>query len=291
MQSKGNPIQARYSGVRIPHTLWIGMLVLLVGCGRVGRLDEKERNNRLVARAYELLDAGQHSDAAVRLQEALDVYPLMARPHLDLALILHEHRQDFVRAIYHYRRYLELRPDTDKANMIEGRIRQAALSFAERVWREMPSPPALEEGDRVGEGAATADVDTLRTEWEKLRAERDRLLVDLVRRQEALEQAEALVERLEASVRAERAQSQQLRTERDLARTSSTREEQVRIPARGQPETAVPRTYTVRPNDSLSVIAHRVYGDATQWRKIQDANREVLGDSVALRIGQVLVIP
>jgi nucleoid-associated protein YgaU len=51
------------------------------------------------------------------------------------------------------------------------------------------------------------------------------------------------------------------------------------------------RTYAVRANDSLSAIAKRVYGDATKWRLIQDANREILGDSEVLRIGQVLEIP
>ncbi|MDX5443578.1 MAG: LysM peptidoglycan-binding domain-containing protein [Hymenobacteraceae bacterium] len=50
--------------------------------------------------------------------------------------------------------------------------------------------------------------------------------------------------------------------------------------------------YTVVSGDSLSKIAQREYGDAMQWRKIYDANRDVIGDNPDLiHPGQELVIP
>ncbi len=289
-------VRVRSSQVKMLATcvarFWVtATLGLAVGCGRVGRLDEKERNSHLVARAYELLDAGQHNEAAVRFQEALDLYPLMARPHLDLAMILHERRQDFVRAIYHYRRYLELRPDTEKTAMIEGRIQKASVSFAQQVRSELGERSGSVSEDDPGEGGGNAaSLDSLRADRELLLAERTRQREELARQQEVLTQAQVAVNRLEAALLAERNLAQQLRDELEQTRRAQ-REERVLAPVREPQEVAVPRTYTVRPNDSLSVIAHKVYGDATQWRKIQEANREVLGDSVALRIGQVLVIP
>ena len=51
------------------------------------------------------------------------------------------------------------------------------------------------------------------------------------------------------------------------------------------------RTFIVRDGDSLSTIAFTVYGDASQWRPIFDANRDVLPSESQLQIGQTLRIP
>ena len=51
-------------------------------------------------------------------------------------------------------------------------------------------------------------------------------------------------------------------------------------------------TYTVEPGDSLQTIADRFYGDATQWRRIYDANRDAVGESPdQLKAGTQLKIP
>jgi nucleoid-associated protein YgaU len=51
------------------------------------------------------------------------------------------------------------------------------------------------------------------------------------------------------------------------------------------------RTYTVVSGDSLSKIAQRVYGDAQQWRKIYDANRDIINDPDLIHPGQTLRLP
>ena len=51
------------------------------------------------------------------------------------------------------------------------------------------------------------------------------------------------------------------------------------------------RTYTVVSGDSLSKIAQREYGDAQQWRKIYDANRDQISNPDLIHPGQVLKIP
>ena len=52
-----------------------------------------------------------------------------------------------------------------------------------------------------------------------------------------------------------------------------------------------PRTYTVVAGDSLSKIAKREYGDANEWRRIFDANRDQLSNPDLIHPGQKLVIP
>ena len=51
------------------------------------------------------------------------------------------------------------------------------------------------------------------------------------------------------------------------------------------------QTYTVKKGDSLSKIAKRVYGDAQQWRKIHEANRDVIENPDLIHPGQVLKLP
>jgi 5'-nucleotidase len=52
------------------------------------------------------------------------------------------------------------------------------------------------------------------------------------------------------------------------------------------------QTYTVQSGDTLLSIAQQVYGDATLWRTIYDANRDTIGDNPdQLKIGQTLRIP
>jgi uncharacterized protein YidB (DUF937 family) len=51
-------------------------------------------------------------------------------------------------------------------------------------------------------------------------------------------------------------------------------------------------TYTVVAGDSLSKIAKRAYGNANEWRRIYDANRQLIGDNPDfIKPGQKLTIP
>ena len=51
------------------------------------------------------------------------------------------------------------------------------------------------------------------------------------------------------------------------------------------------RTYKVQPGDSLSKIAKEFYGNANDYQKIFEANRDKLSDPDKVRAGQELVIP
>ena len=51
------------------------------------------------------------------------------------------------------------------------------------------------------------------------------------------------------------------------------------------------RTYTVKSGDSLSKIAQREYGEASQWKKIYEANRDTIKNPDLIHPGQVLKLP
>jgi nucleoid-associated protein YgaU len=56
-------------------------------------------------------------------------------------------------------------------------------------------------------------------------------------------------------------------------------------------QAVTPAVYLVRADDNLSLISAKVYGDAGAWRRIYDANRDVLQTPDALVPGMTLVIP
>jgi nucleoid-associated protein YgaU len=57
------------------------------------------------------------------------------------------------------------------------------------------------------------------------------------------------------------------------------------------PTPAAPRTYTVAAGDNLSKIAKKFYGDANKWKRIFEANRDIIKNADLIKPGQVLKIP
>ena len=51
------------------------------------------------------------------------------------------------------------------------------------------------------------------------------------------------------------------------------------------------KTYEVVSGDSLSKIAKREYGNASEWNRIYEANRDILNDPNKIYPGQKLKIP
>ena len=70
--------------------------------------------------------------------------------------------------------------------------------------------------------------------------------------------------------------------------SSSTSPKTESAPATEQP---MLMEYRVVKGDSLSKIAQRVYGDAQAWRRIYEANRDIIDDPDLIQPGQVLKVP
>jgi nucleoid-associated protein YgaU len=64
-------------------------------------------------------------------------------------------------------------------------------------------------------------------------------------------------------------------------------------PTLAPPPAAAPQgqKYTVQPGDTLSKLAKQYYGNANQYMKIFEANRDQLTDPDKIKVGQVLNIP
>ncbi len=52
-----------------------------------------------------------------------------------------------------------------------------------------------------------------------------------------------------------------------------------------------PRTYTVRPGDTLASISRKFYKSSGRWKEILEANEKNVDDPEKLKVGQTLAIP
>lgn len=81
--------------------------------------------------------------------------------------------------------------------------------------------------------------------------------------------------------------------------TSSTAREVPKSTPASAPGSAAPttptaggaKTYEIQSGDTLSAIAQRHYGNANEWRKIYEANRNVIDDPDKIYPGQKITLP
>ena len=274
---------------------WLGRAVfclalagLMNGCSRsVAVQDAQEENGPLMRRARARAQSGD-VDSAIRLYKvALESNERMARAHLDLALLLNDQKKDYVRAIYHYQRYLEVRPTAEKKEMIQDRIRLAGQQYAATIVR----------ADRRGADKAALEKENadLKETVKNLKAEFLRLQQNVPARAEAPQAAAAGEEQAAATPVSDEGAS-------PGAAATPVEEAPVKSAAAPAPVASSPgsgdtqasgriRTYRVKRGDTLMRIAGEVYGDSSKWKKIQDANRKVLAGSSGVKVGQILVIP
>lgn len=65
----------------------------------------------------------------------------------------------------------------------------------------------------------------------------------------------------------------------------------VERPASTGPTQPPQRDYTIQPGDSLSKIAKRFYGNAGDWQRIYQANKDTIKNPDLIHPGQKIIIP
>ncbi|QHI69239.1 LysM peptidoglycan-binding domain-containing protein [Tichowtungia aerotolerans] len=240
---------------------------IIAGCDSTR--DAAEKSNPRIQKGLEQAQLKRWDDAIRQFQTALDNHPGFSRPNLELALIYHQQKKDYVQAIYHYERYLEKQPDSDKAPLIADWIRQAKISLVAQV----------------GQSNRGINEEIIRLTREN----------NLLRKQ-----LEDLQTAAEAPAPSHPAPSSEAETKPDPALAKVAEPKEVKPepippaekpPARIQTPAPTPETYTVLPGDTLSKIARTVYGDISKWKDIYSANMDKMENENDLKAGQVITIP
>jgi len=121
-------------------------ILALSGCEKdTATTEAQEEQNPLVKQGQSYMDIHDYAKAEGAFKQAIDKNPKMARPYLDLAIIYHQYKPDYVASIYYYKRYLELRPDTEKAEFITEQITKVQMALANTILRQSGATQAIQE--------------------------------------------------------------------------------------------------------------------------------------------------
>lgn len=254
---------------------------------------------------------------AGRQQESLSAYLKVIEKrgddapesHLEAGLIYAQHIRDPIAAIYHFRKYLSLRPNSAQAPLVKQRIDAAIRDFA----RTLPAQPLDNQVQRVDLIAA---MDKLKLENDLLKQQ----VADLqAGRQPSVDTAatESAGERVvrtapSPSPASAGSSGNSFAINLDSLPTVRTRP----TPARQEPPPSAPatrpatattqrqtpasptspstrgaRTHTVGKGDTLMSLSLRYYGTRSRWRDIYQANRGAMRNESDIRIGTQLTIP
>ena len=192
------------------------------GCGKdsVAATENTERNSALYRQAFAAEQSGDIDEAIRLYNKVLIDEPKSFSAHFQLATLLHDHREDYIGAIYHYRQYMYLRPESDKSTLAQERVRIAEQLLAPQILRKVgesvqgiSQAHLLKENDRLNRIITTMEGEKSVLVEEKNRAEKERveLRADNVRLREILvkmrvdetaaEPAGSLLKRAEAAAR------------------------------------------------------------------------------------------
>jgi len=268
--------------------LGVGVFVALTGCSR---LPEGEAIAEVNEPAYEegkrLLKQGREQAALAEftkvIQSRRDGAP---ESHLEVGLLYQLEIKDPIAAIYHFRRFLELKPNSPQANLVRQRIDAATRDFA----RTLPAQPLENQALR----------NDLLERVESLQLENTRLKDELTQLYGSRATSRGTVANLTVG--------EPTPPPSPAARPALTTSPISRVPAddtarqapsRPDPSaTTVPagtaeptRIHTVVRGDTLYGLARRYFQDPSRARDIYAANRNKMRSQNDLQVGMELVIP
>jgi len=277
----------------------LAVLLAVTGCGGDNFAQSAETDDSAYREGQQLEKQGRNQEALASYLKVItkrgDAAP---ESHLEAGLIYLEHDGDPIAAIYHFRKYLELEPNSRQASEVRGLIDTAKLNFA----RTLPARPLDNPDPRLVES----------DERERLRHENDELKAELATaRGGGTPPADGEV--VWHGLPAPEPDDHGLQAHATNAPAAAApADDQAAAPITPAPlppdggeaasaSSSVPpsgtttdRTHTVVKGDTLFNLAQRYYGTRSKAkvRAIVAANRDQLSsESAPLRIGMALKIP
>lgn len=253
-------------------------VVILSSCGDyVG----KEKTHPLFVKAGTAKSASNYQEAAKCYEDFLLICPKSAVTHFELASLYGDNLDNPLKAAYHYEKYLEMNPnDTTNAEDIRNFAAAARKSLFRKLCEEYKNDPQLMKGSS-----------------EELAKVKERLgkYIDYSK---ALEEQNSIMKQRLRAIANERESGKAGKT--GVAKTSG--ESASGVPASKSNGKTAPAsvkstagaggtTYKVQAGDTLVKVSRQHYGSPKYYKLIADANKDILGKNMQLRIGQTLKIP
>lgn len=258
-------------------------LLMAVGCGApMGEGVAPEQSSEMkAALAAERL--GEFDKALVHYDEVMARYPRYALPYLQVAIILHEKKKDYIGAIYNYGRYTRLAaPGRDGGNIaiVSNRMAKAHQLLTAQCAKTISAGSADRNVSLMGTIAdLNAKVTALERQKQTLTSSNEVLRTEIVSLNNRITRQTLLINRMKNTSDGSPSHAGSLAgivQYQTLSNEDGT--------------TTSVQTYEVKSGDTLSRIAEIAYGDASKWPRIKKANPDKIKDD-RVRPGDVLIIP
>lgn len=246
------------------------LCALAAGCFPSGQSQfEEEKEPHFIA-GKSALNSMDYKGAIEEFEKAVEVNPHSAAAHFQLGWLYEEKEPDPAAAIYHYQKFLKLRPGADNAEVIRQHIMNCKQDLAKAVL-PLPITPAMQKQiDQLAD-----ENKNLRDQLEKWRAYCNGLQSQLAAERQgssAAQSAAAVSNRLVSSPATQ-----------SVSRVSEPQTSPISQPPASK---VAARSHTVRSGETCASIA-RKYG--VRLEALLAANPSV--QPRRLRVGQALNIP
>lgn len=143
---------------------WCGLLLLFAaGCIPTRDASQDEQREPHFLHGQELRKAGEFKNAAAAFEKALEANPRSAFAHFELGLLYEQPLNDPATAVYHFERFLKMRPASDRAEIVRQRASNCKMELA-KLFLIAPGAPSVQK-----------ELDKLKTEVERLGLENHQL--------------------------------------------------------------------------------------------------------------------
>ncbi len=255
-------------------------------------------------RGKDLLRQGRNQEALASFLKVVEKRGDDApESHLEIGILYQQHIKDPIAAIYHYRKFRELKRNSPQSDLVRQRIDAATREFA----RTLPGQPLENQADNKLD--LLEKMDQLQRENRQLKDQLIGVRTQVITtntsasRPSAVITADSVDQLAPLAINPEESPITAA-PEPDYAAAplpvpmqpalpvAVTGRPPVQMPAPVQPAASTGfRRHVVTKGDTLFSLAQRYYGNRSRWRDIYAANRNVLPNESALRIGMELRIP
>lgn len=278
------PIMTR----NITGTLWIFVCLLLLNSCNHGKQENfVEVESKTYIAAKQQIREGDFEQALQFFLKVIENHPYASESHLEAGVIYLQHEDEPILAIYHFNQYLQQRPGSREAPLVEELILSAKKQFAS----SLPGNPFKNAVSRMELLETIAvlkrQIETINTENIDLKEQNAELHAQLSKARDTMRGIFSVDESDSAS---DSTENTTVRTRPIVLNQAEQASVQSMLPDASN-QRQIPETYQVRPGDSLYAISMNFYGDAEHIQAIFQANRSILQSVNDLRPGQILTLP